>query len=130
MDGLVQQALQDHLLNAAKAVEDQLDTQLHAMDNMDEEGLESLRQHRIDQMKLQAQRRQQWAAKGHGEYREVLSEKEFFSEMKSEARMVCHFFRNNWPCKVQRTVMPDPLCTALQGQAQRYCCTSGSLTLS
>ena len=48
----MQQALQDHLLNAAKAVEDQLDSQLHAMDNMDEEGLEELRQQRIDNLKV------------------------------------------------------------------------------
>lgn len=30
----------------------------------------------------------------------MLSEKEFFSEMKGEARMICHFYRENWPCKV------------------------------
>ena len=111
----MQQALQDHLLNAAKAVEDQLDSQLHAMDNMDEDNIEQMRQRRIDQMKLQAQRRQQWAARGHGEYREVLSEKEFFSEMKGEARLVCHFFRNNWPCKVRacRTLPLNPSCAVV-----------------
>ncbi len=42
---------------------------------------------------------QEWIRRGHGEYREV-DEKDFFKEMKGEERMVCHFFRNNWPCKV------------------------------
>lgn len=33
---------------------------------------------------------------------------EFFAEMKGEERMVCHFFRNNWPCKARRP--PPPPC--------------------
>ena len=43
---------------------------------------------------------QEWLKRGHGSYREIFGEKEFFAEMKGEERMVCHFFRNNWPCKV------------------------------
>ncbi len=31
----------------------------------------------------------------------MLSEKEFFAEMKGEERMVCHFYRDSWPCKVR-----------------------------
>ena len=38
--------------------------------------------------------------RGHGEYREINGEKEFFTEVKGEERVVCHFFRENWPCKV------------------------------
>ena len=45
-------------------------------------------------------RREELARRGHGEYREILDEKAFFAEMKNTERMVCHFFRNNWPCKV------------------------------
>ena len=40
------------------------------------------------------------ALQGHGEYREILSEKDFFAEMKGTERMICHFYRENWPCKV------------------------------
>ena len=29
-----------------------------------------------------------------------MEEKEFFNEMKKEEGMVCHFYRNNWPCQV------------------------------
>ena len=35
-----------------------------------------------------------------GELRDLADEKEFFSQMKGEKMMVCHFYRNNWPCKV------------------------------
>ena len=40
------------------------------------------------------------ARRGHGELRDLTDEKEFFSEMKGEDKMVVHFYRNNWPCKV------------------------------
>ena len=49
---------------------------------------------------LWAQQHQPFALQGHGEYREILSEKDFFAEMKGTERMVCHFYRENWPCKV------------------------------
>lgn len=37
---------------------------------------------------------------GHGEYSEIPTEKEFFSVVKASERVVCHFYRDNWPCKV------------------------------
>ena len=39
---------------------------------------------------------------GTGSTGEIQGEKEFFAEMKGEERMVCHFYRSNWPCKVSR----------------------------
>ncbi|KAK9813285.1 hypothetical protein WJX72_011883 [[Myrmecia] bisecta] len=97
---IVQQAIEHSVLAAAKQMEDQLDSQLKALENMDEDDLDNLRQKRIDQLKLQAKQKKEWLAKGHGEYREIFSDKEFFSEMKGEDRLICHFFRENWPCKV------------------------------
>lgn len=99
-DGLIQQVMEQHLVAAAQKIEDDLDNQLHALENLNDDDLETLRQRRIDQLKRQAEKKKGWIAKGHGEYREILSEKEFFSEMKTEERMICHFFRENWPCKV------------------------------
>ena len=81
-------------------MEDQLDNSLQALDNMDADDIEKMRQRRLQQMKLAAARKQDWAKRGHGEYREIFGEKDFFAEMKGEERMVCHFFRENWPCKV------------------------------
>ena len=112
MEAIVQQAIQDQVIAAAQQVEDQLDSQLHALDNMDEDNLETLRKRRVDQMKQQARKKQEWLKRGHGEYREIDGEKTFFSEMKGEARMVCHFYRNNWPCKVHRLV-------SLSGRSKR-----------
>ena len=88
------------LEQAVKNVEDQLDNTLQALDNMDPDDLEAMRQRRLDQMKRAAAQRQEWSRKGHGEYKEIFGERGFFAEMKGEERMVCHFYRENWPCKV------------------------------
>lgn len=100
MDQLVQQHIENQLLQTAKALEDQIDGQLHRLDNLEEDDYDKLRQHRLKELKEHAAKRQKWLARGHGEYREIFSEKDFFAEMKGEERMVCHFFRENWPCKV------------------------------
>jgi hypothetical protein len=100
MEAIVQQAVESSLLQAAKEAEDAIDNEIKALDNLDDDDLERLRQSRIDQLKRQAQQHENWRARGHGSYREIDSEKDFFAEMKGEERMICHFFRNNWPCKV------------------------------
>ena len=91
------------LEQAVKNVEDQLDTTLQALDNLDPDDLEAMRQRRLDQMKRAAAQRQEWSRKGHGEYKEIFGETGFFAEMKGEERMVCHFYRENWPCKVRQS---------------------------
>ncbi len=98
----MQQVVENHLLNAAKGMEDELDNEMHRLGKLDQDDMEQLRQQRILQMKKQAQKKQEWLKRGHGEYKDILSEKEFFSECKGEERFICHFHRNNWPCKVRR----------------------------
>ena len=100
MDTLVQQAVEQNVIAAVQRVEADLDNQLHELENLDEDGLERVRERRMQQLKKQAAKRKQWIARGHGEYDEIPSEKEFFTAMKGEERMVCHFYRDNWPCKV------------------------------
>ena len=97
---IIQQAIEHNVIAAAKQVEDQLDSQLHALENLDSDSLEDLRQKRLQQFKVFSRKKQEWLDKGHGQYNEVLSEKDFFGEMRGEERMVCHFYRENWPCKV------------------------------
>lgn len=47
MDGLVQQAIEGQLLSVAQRVEDQLDDQLHALDKLDADDYEALRERRL-----------------------------------------------------------------------------------
>lgn len=94
------QILEQQVLSAAKAVEDKLDEQIAALERLDPDDIEALRERRMLQMRRAAERRAKWRALGHGEYTEV-PEKEFFSAAKASERMVCHFYRDNWPCKVR-----------------------------
>ncbi|KAM3353203.1 hypothetical protein ACQJBY_024398 [Aegilops geniculata] len=99
MDSVIGQILEKQVLSAAKAVEDKLDEQIAALERLDPDDIEALRERRMLQMRRAAERRAKWRALGHGEYTEV-PEKEFFSAAKASERMVCHFYRDNWPCKV------------------------------
>ncbi|KAG2577812.1 thioredoxin domain-containing protein 9 homolog [Panicum virgatum] len=99
MDEVVSQILEKQVLSAAKAVEDKIDEEIAALDRLDPDDIEALRERRIQQMRRAAERRAKWCAQGHGEYAEV-PEKEFFAAAKASERLVCHFYRDNWPCKV------------------------------
>lgn len=125
-------------------MESHLDSQLQALDNLDEDGIERMRQRRLSQLKAAASRRQasaacyvyitlsawstelvsllalvvqEWLGRGHGEYREIPGEKDFFAEVKDEERVVCHFFRENWPCKVAAKSLSRPSLLKLCCQA-------------
>lgn len=88
------------VLTVAKAVEDKLDEEIEALDRLDLDDLEVLRERRLQQMKKMAEKRKRWISLGHGEYSEIHAEKDFFSIVKASERVVCHFYRDNWPCKV------------------------------
>lgn len=107
MDGMMQQVVENQLMQVAKVVEDQLDDKLHQMENLDEDDIDKLRERRMRAMKAHQVRKQQWLARGHGEYQTIHDEKRFFAEMKGEERMICHFYRENWPCKVMDKHMTE-----------------------
>lgn len=97
---MVQEIIEKQVLTVAKAVEDTIDEEISALDRLDLDDLEVLRERRLQQMKKMAEKRRRWMALGHGEYSELLSEKDFFAAVKCSDRLVCHFYRENWPCKV------------------------------
>ncbi|KAA8536254.1 hypothetical protein F0562_028732 [Nyssa sinensis] len=96
----VQEILEKQVLTVAKAFEDKIDEEISALDRLDLDDIEALRERRLQQMKKMAEKRSRWIALGHGEYSEIPTEKEFFAVVKASDRVVCHFYRNNWPCKV------------------------------
>ena len=85
----------------AQHLERQVDEEINRLDNLGEADIASIRQKRMADMKKRQEKTKEWLAKGHGEYSEVATEKDFFQAMKGEERMVCHFYRENWPCKVR-----------------------------
>ncbi|KAH9316734.1 hypothetical protein KI387_025361, partial [Taxus chinensis] len=98
----VQKVIENQVLTVAKAVEEKLDEEISRLDldRLDEDDLEQLRERRLQEMRKMAAKRQHWLSLGHGEYQEIPSEKEFFAVVKASERVVCHFYRENWPCKV------------------------------
>ncbi|KAG6593453.1 Thioredoxin domain-containing protein 9-like protein, partial [Cucurbita argyrosperma subsp. sororia] len=96
----IQEILEKQVLTVAKAVEDKIDDDIAALDRLDLDDLEALRERRLQQMKRMAEKRSRWISLGHGEYSEIPVEKDFFSVVKASDRVVCHFYRENWPCKV------------------------------
>jgi hypothetical protein len=88
------------VLTVAKAVEEKLDEEISALDRMDMDDIEALRERRLHQMKKMAEKRNRWISLGHSDYTEIPSEKDFFAAVKASDRVVCHFYRDNWPCKV------------------------------
>ncbi|KAL0536625.1 hypothetical protein IC582_025583 [Cucumis melo] len=96
----IQEILEKQVLTVAKAVEDKIDDEIQALDRLDLDDLEALRERRLQQMKKMAEKRNRWISLGHGEYSEIPVEKDFFSVVKASDRVVCHFYRENWPCKV------------------------------
>ncbi|KAJ6948888.1 thioredoxin domain-containing protein 9 [Populus alba x Populus x berolinensis] len=96
----LQDIIEKQVLTVAKAVEDKIDEEISALDRLDLDDIEALRERRLQQMKKMAEKRSRWISLGHGEYTEIPSEKDFFSVVKASDRVVCHFYRDNWPCKV------------------------------
>ncbi|XP_019100051.1 PREDICTED: thioredoxin domain-containing protein 9 homolog isoform X2 [Camelina sativa] len=86
----IQEILEKQVMTVAKAMEDKLDDEIASLEKLDEDDLEVLRERRLKQMKKMAEKKKRWMSLGHGEY----------SEIHSSERVVCHFFRENWPCKV------------------------------
>jgi hypothetical protein len=123
MAGIVQQAVEQSVLRVAKQLEDQIDSQLHKLDHLQDDDLERIRQRRVHELRQQQEKAKEWVAKGHGEYKEIFEEKEFFKEMKGEERMICHFYRDNWPCKVpMHRNGGGPLVAELDPLMFRVCC--------
>ncbi|XP_057709460.1 thioredoxin domain-containing protein 9 isoform X2 [Corythoichthys intestinalis] len=93
--------LSKFLLESAKQVEEQVDAELAKLNEMDDDDFEKMRERRLEALKKAQKQKQEWLSKGHGEYRELPSEKDFFSEVKESKKVVCHFYRNStFRCKI------------------------------
>ncbi|KAL6211774.1 hypothetical protein ACLB2K_016997 [Fragaria x ananassa] len=69
----VQEIIEQQVLTVAKAVEDKLDEEIAALDRVDDDDPEVLRESRLQQMKKMAEKRSRWFSLGHGEYTEIPS---------------------------------------------------------
>ncbi|XP_030057274.1 thioredoxin domain-containing protein 9 [Microcaecilia unicolor] len=98
---LLAKVIENQMLQTTKIKEEQLDKELEKLDKMDEDELERLKERRLEALKKAQQQKQEWLSKGHGEYREIPSERDFFQEVKESKNVVCHFYRDTtFRCKI------------------------------
>mmetsp|Transcript_15146 Transcript_15146/g.30144 ORF Transcript_15146/g.30144 Transcript_15146/m.30144 type:complete len:242 (-) Transcript_15146:118-843(-) len=92
---IIGQMAQKVVLEGAAQQEAQLDADMAKYDELmnDEDALEKLRAKRLEQMKAQQKKRQDWQAQGHGRYMELSDTKEFFHAAKTSERLIVHFYR-------------------------------------
>ncbi|CAF1434544.1 unnamed protein product [Adineta steineri] len=97
----MEQAFAQNLMQAAQAVEQQVDDELNRLEKLTESDIEKMRNQRLETMKQEHKKRQEWLANGHGEYEDLPSEKELFDITKKSERIVCHFYREStMRCKI------------------------------
>merc|ERR1712151_703496 len=95
--------MQQAMLNVAKQVEDKIDAEMAALDEIenDEDALERIRVKRMKELKNAQDKRAEWLRNGHGKLNEINSDKDFFDEAKGSKKLVCHFYRNTtMRCKI------------------------------
>jgi hypothetical protein len=96
-EGRMKQQLAHGVLRAVEQVEEALEAKIKALDeveNMGDEELEAIRERRFRQAKDSALKAEQLKLQGHGEYRTVVDEKDFFAQVKGSERVVAHFGRS------------------------------------
>lgn len=93
--------MQNGLLQAAAQEEAKLDAQMKAMENLDEDDFEALRQKRKIMLQKKMKQEADWRQLGHGRYMELTDTKEFFNAAKKSERMIVHFYRGVTPrCQI------------------------------
>ncbi|XP_061360984.1 thioredoxin domain-containing protein PLP3B-like [Gastrolobium bilobum] len=67
---------------------------------MDDPELEKLHADRIASLKKEAEKREAWKKKGHGEYREI-TEGDFLGEVTGSEKAICHYYHKEfYRCKI------------------------------
>lgn len=88
------------VMAAAQVMERVVDEQLAAMEDVGDDDLQRLRKERVLHMKKKKEDERKWKEREHGVVQDLPDEKAFFEALKGEERFVCHFYRENRPCKV------------------------------
>jgi len=97
----MEQILHQTLVSAASQLEQQLDSQINQLDNLDSDDLQALRNQRLNELKELNKKKQDWLNCGHGQYSELSDEKEFFEVSKKSPNIVVHFYRDSTErCKI------------------------------
>ncbi|XP_019876605.1 thioredoxin domain-containing protein 9 [Aethina tumida] len=94
-------ALENQLLHVSKLLENQIDTAIDQIDNLDAKDLEQIRKARVEEMKKLEGKKREWLLNGHGKYDQLGEEKLFFDVIKRSDNVVIHFFtHSSFRCEI------------------------------
>ncbi|XP_050436200.1 thioredoxin domain-containing protein 9 [Adelges cooleyi] len=97
----MENVLAKQLLQVAETIEQKIDQEIQRLDELDMDSIENIREHRLQQMKKMIKQKEEWVAKGHGDYEELSDEKGFFEKSKISPNMVLHFYKDgSQRCKI------------------------------
>ncbi|XP_050532455.1 thioredoxin domain-containing protein 9 [Daktulosphaira vitifoliae] len=97
----MENVLEKQLLKVAETIEQKIDQEIQRLDELDMDSIENIREHRLQQMKKMIKMKEEWVAKGHGEYEELSDEKNFFEKSKLSPNMILHFYKDgSTRCKI------------------------------
>ncbi|XP_025412505.1 thioredoxin domain-containing protein 9 [Sipha flava] len=97
----MENVLEKQLMKVAESIEQKIDQEIQRLDELDLDSIENIREHRLQQMKKMIKKKEEWMAKGHGEYEELSDEKNFFEKSKLSPNMVLHFYKDgSTRCKI------------------------------
>eukprot|EP01065_Artemidia_motanka_P043658 TRINITY_DN608_c0_g1_i3.p1 TRINITY_DN608_c0_g1~~TRINITY_DN608_c0_g1_i3.p1 ORF type:complete len:189 (+),score=76.10 TRINITY_DN608_c0_g1_i3:88-654(+) len=88
------EGVEAQVLKAAEIIEEQIDSEIKKLDDMDDDDMESIRERRRRQLKQMQAQKDKWMRKGHGVVQEIQSPEMFFEFAKQNERVVVHFYRS------------------------------------
>ncbi|XP_063719134.1 thioredoxin domain-containing protein 9-like [Symsagittifera roscoffensis] len=93
MSGHLEAAVEASLLQAAQVAEQKIDDEIKRLEEMDDEGLEQIRQKRLAGMKKEQDAKFHFMRMGHGTYREHTEHEFLKGEGSKSDNVVIHFYR-------------------------------------
>ncbi|SBT79134.1 phosducin-like protein, putative [Plasmodium malariae] len=107
MNSKITKNIENQILEALKDKENEIDLELRKYETLErkvydekDEELEYIKNKRLQELKSKHNENMNLLRKGHGVYKEILSEKEFFDNCKNSKNVCCHFYRNTtWRCE-------------------------------
>lgn len=107
MNDRIRENIESQILEALKDKENEIDLEIKKYENLEkkvyeevDEELENIKNKRLQELKKKNQEKLTYLRNGHGTYKEVYSEKEFFEVCKKSRNVCCHFYRSStWRCE-------------------------------
>jgi hypothetical protein len=97
-EAMIMEMIKETALKTAAAEEEAVDAEIAALEKLDEDDFEVIRERRRKQLQAQAKKKQEYAAMGHGEYQEIGDQADFFKVMNGKSpRVMCHFYTPSNP---------------------------------